>query len=521
MKNLLFICFYIVLILSAFSCDPVVENKLIRKDKLTGYAQKGPFITGASVSISELDSALSQTGRIYSTTTEGSSGSFELKNIELVSPFVLLKADGYYFNEITGNISQSPLTLYALSDIRDVSSVNVNVLTHLERGRVEYLIEQQDLSFANAKKQAQSEVLGIFSLSMSNDSVSESLSIHGKTDNDAELLAISCILQGTLTTAEMTELMAKIIADIKTDGKLNDQSLGSVLVDNARLINIPEIRQNLLTKYAENDSLNFEVPEFGKYITEFLQKTTFVPVKLITYPALGSFGSNVLHDTVSVVEQGKSYSLKANLPTGNKLKVVIKNSLWHFVAIPAPLNWTYTTYNEATKYQEFTVTEAGKPNDLDIRFATKGKVLIEYYENSALVPTKTKEITVFDPKDVVVNPGFFSYPQWGSLVNYYNILSDSLSTTHSGKVYAMHANVPAGKNLKIVLNAASKSWVEEADGKNQGWIVSPFDNTAKSQTFNANTTQPDLGIVITGSGKITIEYFEDNSVNPTKVKTLN
>lgn len=135
MKNLLFVCIYIILILSTFSCDPEVENKLIRKEKLTGYAQKGPFITGASVSVSELDSALSQTGRIYSTNTEGSSGSFELKNIELVSPYVLLKADEYYFNEITGSISQSPLTLYALSDIRDVSSVNVNVLTHLERGR--------------------------------------------------------------------------------------------------------------------------------------------------------------------------------------------------------------------------------------------------------------------------------------------------------------------------------------------------------------------------------------------------
>lgn len=122
---------------------------------------------------------------------------------------------------------------------------------------------------------------------------------------------------------------------------------------------------------------------------------------------------------------------------------------------------------------------------------------------------------------MVVNPGFFSYPQWGSLVNYYNILSDSLSTTHSGKVYAMHANVPANKTLKIVLKAATKSRVEEVDGKNQGWIISQFDNSAKSQTFISNTTQPDLGIVIAESGKITIEYYEDNSVNPTKVKILN
>lgn len=508
-------------LLIMISCDEIEKVQLIKKAKINGFAQKGPFITGSSVSIAELDTAFNQTGRVYSTTTDGNSGLFELKQIELVSPYVLLKADGYYFNEITGQISQSPLTLFTLADVGDVNSVNINVLTHLERGRVEYLINNQGLTFAAAKKQAQSEVLQIFNLSIQNDSVSESIEIHGNDDNDAVLLAVSCILQGTLTTAEMTELMAKIIADIKTDGTLNDQSLGSALIDNARLINPSVIRSNLVNKYAENDSLNLAVPDFEQYITAFIQKTSFVPVKVITYPAVGAFGSNILHDTVNVVDISKSYSLKADLPTGNALKVVIKNGLWHFVVIPAPVNWTFTSYNQVSQSQIFTVGEAAKPNDLDIRFATKGKVQIEYFENNALVPTRVKELTVRDPNEVPVNQKVYSYPYWSDDIKYYNILSDSLRTTHAGKVYAMRAHIPAGKSLKVVMKAASKGWVEEADGKNQGWTVSPFDQVSKSQTFTTDKQLADMGIVITGAGPVTIELYENNSVSPTKIKTLN
>lgn len=507
------------LLFSLIACEPVEQTKLIKKEVLAGFAQKGPFITGSSVTVSELDSAFHQTGRVYSTTTDGSAGRFELKNVELISPYVLLRADGYYFNEISGVVSAGTLTLYTLADIRDVNSVNINVLTHLERGRVEYLIAEQKMSFSQAKRQAQTEVLNIFNLSIENDSVSESIVIHGKTVNDAVLLAVSCILQGTLSTAEMTELMSKIIADIKTDGVLNDLSLGSALIDNARLINRAQIRSNLEKQYSGSDSLQAQIPDFEKYISDFIANTAYTPVKVIGYPAQGNSGPNVLHDTVSVVNIGRNYSLKADLPAGTSLKVHIKNGLWHYVALPAPLNWTASVYNGAEKSQVFTVNEATKNNDLTIMFSSKGVITLEYYENQAVTPTKTKTITVRD-STVTAPVGSFSFPYWSDYMQYYNILSDSLKTTYGGKVYSMRALIPSGRSMKIVLSSNSQAWVPEADGKNDGWLVSPYNATAKSQTFTSTKAVCDMGIVITG-GRVTVEFYEDSGSKLTHVKYLN
>ena len=91
---------------------PVTENPLITKAVFSGYVQKGPFINGSSVTISELDENLDQTGKTYFTTISDNSGSFEKKNIQLISNYVMLKADGYYFNEISGKTSTGQVTLY-------------------------------------------------------------------------------------------------------------------------------------------------------------------------------------------------------------------------------------------------------------------------------------------------------------------------------------------------------------------------------------------------------------------------
>jgi len=192
--------------------DEPVEQP-VTKETFSGYVQKGPFISGSSVAISELDEGLNQTGRSYFTTVTGNSGSFEQKQVELISNYVQLKADGYYFNEVSGQSSPGQLTLYALADISEVSSANVNVLTHLERSRVEYLVQQQGLSFDAAKAQAQQEVLALFDLELPEDATSESLNL----TNSGILLAASCILHGHLSTGDMSELMADIISDIKTD----------------------------------------------------------------------------------------------------------------------------------------------------------------------------------------------------------------------------------------------------------------------------------------------------------------
>ena len=405
MKTKIFSFLALGLFLGFVSCN-ITEDPLeqpVTKETFSGYVQKGPFISGSSVAISELDGSLNQTGRSYFTTVTGNSGSFEQKQVELISNYVQLKVDGYYFNEVSGKSSPGQLTLHALADISAVSSANVNVLTHLERSRVEYLVQQQGLSFATAKTQAQQEALAVFSLELPDDATSESLNL----TNNGILLAVSCILQGQLSTGDMSELMADIISDIKTDGTLNNPALGSQLIDNARLVSTAAIRQNLEEKYAEPGMGNVVIPDFESHVQQFMDKTAYEPKTFITYPETGKHGINILAEGVTSISahnghgsENNFYSMKAELPEGTSLKIVLKGGLWYYGALPAPENWTVGDYDEESKSQEFTVKQSGIPNDLSIAFEA-GEITIEYYENGATVPARVKQITA---EAVIVTP---------------------------------------------------------------------------------------------------------------------
>jgi hypothetical protein len=366
----------------------------VEKEIFSGYAQKGPFINGSSVTISELKGNLDQTGKTYSTTISDNLGSFEQKNIELISQYVELKVDGYYFNEISGETSGAPITLYALTDIKDITSANVNVLTHLEKSRVEYLVKR-GTNFSSAKQQAQKEVLAIFGFEPS-ETTSETLDLTA----DAKLLAISSILQGYLSVGDMMELMANIITDIKEDGKLDNMVLGSKLINNANAINISisAIRENLTEKYAEL-GINITVPDFESYVESFINSGLYQPTSFITYPATGLYGVNILSDDVTEVQLTNNGpgaprfigSMKADVPTGLSLTIVLSGGTWGYSTSPGPSNWTVSAYDNNTQSQKFTVTESGKISDLELAFlSTPPYITIEYYENGDTTPTKTK-----------------------------------------------------------------------------------------------------------------------------------
>ncbi|MCL2073230.1 MAG: hypothetical protein FWH18_04880 [Marinilabiliaceae bacterium] len=375
---------------------------VISKSVVSGYVQKGPFIIGSSVMILELDAELNQTGRTYSTNIINNKGSFEQKNIELVSQYVELKADGYYFNEVTGNTSNGQITLYALADIEDVSSANVNVLTHLERPRVNYLVND-GMGFSEAKRQAQQEVLALFGFEPS-ETNSEALHLL----NDAKLLAISSILQSFQSPGDMMELMASISEDIKTDGKLDNIDLGTQLIDGAYSISrsLSSIRENLIEKYSEQDE-EVEIPDFEKYVISFWESELYPRSVFIKYPNEGLYGPNILADDVKfwdwnhIIDGHYCHSLRAEVPDGFSLKIVIRGGRWAFVISPLPVhNWSWNMYNDNEQWQEFTVTESGSFSDLAFLWynGTLDEetgyyyIIIEYYENGAQTPTKTKKM---------------------------------------------------------------------------------------------------------------------------------
>lgn len=374
----------------------------IAKTTIAGVVQKGPFINGSSISMYELSDALVPSGKTYNGQISDNQGSFELNyDATLLSNYVKVRADGYYYNEISGQSSNSQLTLYALSDISDKSSINVNIMSYLEYQRVEYLVLQGE-SFSNAKRRAEAEILKVFSITKDDIKVSESLDLLKDGEDNAILLAISAILQGYRSEASMTYLLANIITDLKKDGKLDDANLGTQLITDAKLLDLTAIRKNMEERFASDSTV---IPNFEKYVRLFIERTTFKPISIIDYPETTKYGVNVLSgdaDSLAVSIQNE-FSFAANVSKGGSLKIVMKGGNWRYYIAPfPPINWDITSYDNVNQEQTFTVTESAKESNLKLMFDS-GNPVIEYYENNSLVPTKTKHILIIDAPPIIVD----------------------------------------------------------------------------------------------------------------------
>ncbi len=407
--------FILSLVIFSISCSEDVnldpDNQAIIKNKISGYVQKGPFLNGTSISLGELTGTLTQTGKAFNAQISDNNGSFEINNIELVSNFISLRADGFYFNEITNAQSSAQLTLSALSNIINKSNINVNLLTHLEKPRVEYLTAGGTY-FNTAKKQAQTEILNIFGIVKTDMTESELLDISRPGEDNAILLAISAILQGYLSVAELSELLANISTDIKEDGVLDNQTLCSALMNNAKTIKPDEIRENLENRF-EYLELEATVPEFEKYISQFIESSDYEFTGNIQYPETGKHGVNILDKEKTAYTTG-TYSMRAILPKGTSLKVKIKGEYhWYFPAFQDNTGWEKSDWlSDNSRF--FTSTRTGEI-DYEIMLESffdnppgtyTNQVEIMVYENGAEEPTWTKIIALTDAPDYNV----FNFP---------------------------------------------------------------------------------------------------------------
>ena len=378
------------------------NKEKVKKDVFSGYAQKGPFVMGSSVTISELDANLNQTGKTYITTISDNSGSFELTGIEFISNYVQLKVEGHYFNEFVGGVYET-MTLYAMMDIQDVNSANVNVLTHLERPRVEYLVKQKKKSFSEAKKQAQREVLAIFGLTPSN-MTSEALNL----TNNGVLLAVSSILTAS-RNAEMMEIMGKISEGIRTDGKFDDTDLGKKLMNNAyaSFFSRDKIRKNMETKYAEL-GLNVSIPDFESYLELFINSKLYPHTEYITYPEKGSYGDNILSDAVTTVKRGQNYSMYAKIIQDGYVSIIIDILCAEITDTYLPFRSQYGWWRESylgkgigLRFQFDSGYSPDKTSDMLVQvLSNEDYITIEYreYRPSMIyfptIPTKTKKLYI-------------------------------------------------------------------------------------------------------------------------------
>ena len=276
---------------------------------VSGYVQKGPYVQGTEITVRELNTSLSPTGRTFTGTIDDNTGTFSAKG-DLSSPFVELSADGYYFNEVSGSLSTAKLTLSALSDLTDNSSVNVNLMTHLEKKRAEFLIDS-GMTFAAAKTQAQTEIMKIFNIDNVTLGNSETLDISKSGDGNAVLLAISAILQSDKTEAELTELLSTINTDIRTDGTLDSTTTKSTLETAMEYIKSRKstIRSNIESRYS-SIGISATIPAFESYAFKL---DTTAPTVISTYPSDSSNVSNVQYATVTFSEMMDNSTMTVNI----------------------------------------------------------------------------------------------------------------------------------------------------------------------------------------------------------------
>lgn len=210
------------------SCEK--ENEDLSSDfSISGYAQKGQFIKGATITAYALNDKLLATGESFPSVIKDDLGSFAI-SAEVTAPYLELKAEGYYFIENTGETSTSPIYLNALASSSQ-EKININLLTTLTSGRIKKLINEGK-SFEVAKKQAERELINIFSFQPESVTLGfEEMNISEDGNSNAILLAVSCLIQEGRNAGEVQKIISDISSEFETKGNLSEKLLPSEQIE--------------------------------------------------------------------------------------------------------------------------------------------------------------------------------------------------------------------------------------------------------------------------------------------------
>jgi hypothetical protein len=218
---------------------------------LSGVAQKGPFLAGSAVTIQELDDTLAPTGRVYTTDTDDDTGAFTVP-VVLAGSYVDVAVTGFYFDEVSGALSDQPVTLRAVVDVSDRGPVRVNVLTHLARRRVKALVAD-GLAFEQARARTEEEIDAAFAFAAPSGVMRhyDDMDLSHSGEGDAYLLLISAVLEQAAPSAvDLTDLLGSLSTDLEDDGAVGDAATAQVIADAAAVVDLRTAADHLATRYA-------------------------------------------------------------------------------------------------------------------------------------------------------------------------------------------------------------------------------------------------------------------------------
>jgi len=243
---------------------------------ISGGAEKGPFVKNSDVSIARLTSSGESAETLTTSTTIDDLGNFEIKNISTDGP-VIITINGKYFNEISGQVSDNPLSLNAIYLINSEQDQNakVNALTSVISTRIRKLMLEGS-STSTAIQQSQDELTAALKTVLVEDDLPDftALSVYNiikeNEAGNAYLLAFSAIINqlatdtsainGTSLEDELSQILTTLANDIADNGLVDDTILLEDLKAARNKLVPSEIEDNLKTYSFEKTGEELDVP---------------------------------------------------------------------------------------------------------------------------------------------------------------------------------------------------------------------------------------------------------------------
>jgi len=383
--------------------------------EINGSVFKGSFLRGSLLFLYELDTNLNQTGRSFNTTIDDDYGNFDLKAQNLSGKLVRVVGDGFYWNEVLNENSSTRISLTGICKIDSNETVNVNVLTHLERARVEYLYNIKKLSFDSAKSQAVKEVLKAFGFENTGIKRAEKVGVVGISDDSKILLAISTLMQGYRTESEVTQIMNDFANDIKKDGTLDDATIGNDLETHLYYTDTTAVLNNFKVKYRKLYNADTVNSVDMRFVKNFQNNTTYAKNKdlisysdkhynenidnilkpnLLTYSFSAQPYDRFFDISAQILRKGMKLKIEILDENGNTLKNNIGgNSFWapNFTS----RGWVTSTLDSKPTLLANEIGSYDRILGFDVDNLTlPKKIKINFYERDLITPSKSLIVTM-------------------------------------------------------------------------------------------------------------------------------
>lgn len=317
----------------------------IKNLDVAGVSQKGPFVKGSSVKVQGIDcKTMKFKEEIFEGSVKNNMGEFVVENVNLSTTCAVVEVTGEYRSEMTGKKVSDKLTLRALTNLKDRTHVNVNLLTNLEYERVMYYVAEKGKTFDEAKDLAESEVLAAFGMAGESTDF-EDLDIFGTSDADATLLAISVLMQGDADVKTLAKRLEKFNDSFAESGTWKDDDTKKAIADwiaNA----VAKAVMDSIRKNMENWGFANEVPDFEKVIEEINDAQKIPEGWSWDVPKEARLNPNIKYDTMIDPRDKQVYKIVKISPKGSDYSQVwMAENLNYADSVKTPSlkgqNWCY------------------------------------------------------------------------------------------------------------------------------------------------------------------------------------